>query len=135
MDYILTGTQIHQHLVWNKLVKLKTFSYNYGMKSVSLKLKEFQALANGKGEVKVYSATSKCGPGLSSFSRCFFPQETSGTTVENNAGASRAKAARGLAQGLFGLELSVTSRIFQILLPPSLLDQGQSCSLLPQPNS
>ena len=106
------------------------------MKSVSLKLKEFQALANGKGEVKLYSATSKCGPDLSSFGGCFSPQETSGTTVENNAGASRAKAARGLAQGLFGLELSMTSsRIFQILLPPSLLDQGQTCSLLPQPNS
>lgn len=75
MDYILPGTHIHQHLVWNKLVKVKTFSYNYGMKSVSLKSKEFQASANRKGEVKVYSTTSECGPDLSPDLGDIFPHK------------------------------------------------------------
>lgn len=66
-DYVLTGARIHQHLVWNSLVKFKTFNYNYGMKGVPLKLKEFRASANRKTEVKVYLATSECGPDLSSF--------------------------------------------------------------------
>lgn len=52
------------------------------MKSVPLRLKEFQASANRKGEVKVYLATSECGPDLSSFLGVFLPQETSDVTVE-----------------------------------------------------
>lgn len=75
----------HWHLLtdwliifWLELIFINTLSevdlwhvnlsaYNYGMKGVLLKWKEFQASVNRRGKVKVYSATSKCDPDLSSF--------------------------------------------------------------------
>lgn len=105
------------------------------MKGVPLKLKEFQASANRKIEVKVYLATSECGPDLSSFGIFFPPQKTFGVTMETNAGASRNKVARDLSQGLYGLELWLLLEPSRACSHLSYLITDRPCSLPPQLNS